>query len=108
MSKKYTVEWAPFTLAPGITEEDLFEASNALQKDFLSKQEGFVKRELLKGKDNQWVDLVYWNSKEDAEKAAKAATDSPTCFKYFQLMVAVDHNDPSAGVFHFEQMKEWR
>lgn len=101
-NSKVVAEWAPFELIAGTDERALLQASEALQKEFLDKQKGFIRRELLKGKDNQWVDLVYWESMADAEQAAKNAANSPVCHEYFHLMVAADHDDPAAGVLHFE------
>lgn len=107
-STKLIVEWAPFTLAEGVDEAALVEASNALQTDFLSKQRGFIRRDLLKGKDNQWVDIVYWNSQEEADQASKNAANSPACHQYFSLMAETNHDDPSLGVLHFEQVKVYQ
>jgi hypothetical protein len=105
---KLIVEWAPFQLAEGIDEATLIKISAAVQTDFLSKQSGFVKRDLLKGKDNQWVDILYWNSREEAEQAFKNAEKSPACLKYFSLMIGPDPDDPSAGVSHFEQIMTYQ
>jgi hypothetical protein len=102
---KLIVEWAPFTLAEGVGEATLIEASNALQTDFLNKQRGFIRRDLLKGKNNQWVDIVYWSSQADADQASKNAANSPACHQYFSLMAEVNHDDPGEGVLHFEQVK---
>lgn len=102
-----TIEWAPFTLIETANEAALLAASDALQAEFLSKQPGFIKRELLKGNPHQWVDIVYWNSREEAEQAARNAANSPVCYAYFALMVNTDHNDPNAGVHHFDQIKTY-
>ena len=106
-SSTLTVEWAPFTVVEGVDEATLLAASNALQMDFLSKQPGFINRDLLKGNDNQWVDIVYWNSRDEAEQAARNAANSPVCYKYFALMVGADHDDPSAGVLHLDHVKTY-
>jgi hypothetical protein len=92
----------------GVTEAALIAASNALQADFLSQQSGFVRRGLLKGKDNQWVDVIYWSSLADAEQAIKNAENSPACSKYFSLIVLANPEDPSAGVLHFEQVETYQ
>jgi hypothetical protein len=105
-ANKVVVEWAPFELVAGTDEAVLLQASAALQQDFLARQPGFIRRELLRGKENQWVDLVYWESMEAAEQAAHIAAASPVCYAYFQLMVATDHNDPAAGVLHFERIED--
>lgn len=98
------VEWAPFTTRPGVDDARLLRASHALQAEFLDRQRGFVRRELLKGPDGQWVDLVYWDSASAAEEAMKNAAGSPACFEYFQLMAGADHAEPGAGVSHFERV----
>jgi hypothetical protein len=107
IERRYVIEWAPFELARSASEADLVDASSALQADFLNKQPGFVRRELLKGVNGQWVDLVHWASREAAERASQAAASSPACHRYFQLMRGADHQDPGAGVLHFEQVETY-
>ena len=107
MSKNQVIEWAPFKLAEGVDEAALLTASEALQTGFISKQKGFIKRELVKTTDGQWVDVIHWDSPENAEKAMQNAAENPVCFKYFELMVGPDHNDPSMGVMHLRVMKSY-
>jgi hypothetical protein len=107
MTPNVIVEWAPFELAEGFDEKALLQASEVLQKEFLSKQKGFIWRELLKGENNQWVDLVYWKSREDAEQAVKNAANSLVCRGYFQCMLAADHDNPGAGVLHLERIETY-
>ncbi len=104
MDAHVIVEWAPFTLREGVDEAQLIAASEALQSGFLAQQRGFIRRELLKGQNGQWVDLVIWEGKDAADEAAKNAAESPVCYKYFQVMDA-DHSDPGAGVLHFERIR---
>lgn len=100
-----TVEWAPFELAEGVTEQELLDASAALQLDFLNAQDGFMRRELLHAGDRRWCDLVYWRSAESAERATRNAAASPVCFRYFRLMVGADAAEPGAGVRHFARRR---
>lgn len=102
-----TIEWAPFTLAEGVDEATLLAASEALQREFLSQQRGFVRRELLRGPGSQWVDLVYWASQEAAEAAMQQVADSPVCRRYFALMTGADANEPGGGVLHFAQVAQY-
>jgi hypothetical protein len=96
-----TIELAPFRLADGVTEAELLEASEALQRDFLAGQDGFVRRELLRGKDGSWCDLVYWRDAASAERIMSAVAGSAVCHRYFNLMAGADAADPAAGVQHF-------
>jgi hypothetical protein len=105
MTHNVVIEWAPFTVKPGVDAAELIAASEALQNDFLSQQRGFIRRELLKGQNGQWVDLAVWESRDAADHAVKNAAESPVCFQYFQLMADADHDDPGAGVLHFERKR---
>ena len=101
------VEWAPFRLKPGITDAELLAASEALQRDFLSRQDGFVGRELLRGANGQWADLVYWRDDESAHAIMQAVADSPACMAYFHLMEGANAADPGAGVLHLHRVRAY-
>lgn len=105
--KKIVVEMAPFTLAEGVTEKMLLDASSVLQEDFLSNQPGFIKRELLKRSHHEWLDVVYWKDAQSADEAVKNSTNSPVCHMYFQLMIGEDHMNPGNGVKHYERISEY-
>lgn len=105
--KGQIVELAPFILKNGITEVSLLEASETLQKEFLVKQTGFIKRELVKKHIDEYIDIVYWDSQENADKASQNAMNSPICLSYFHLMKEVDQNDPNASVSHFVIINEY-
>jgi len=105
---KTIIEWAPFELADDVNEDTLVQASDTFQRDFVSEQKGFIRRELLKGKDGQWVDLVFWESKEDAEQVLTNAESSVACSSFFQLMKVADTSDPGAGMLHFEHVKTYK
>ena len=96
------VEWAPFSLKEGVAELTMLEAADLIQKEFLGKQEGFIKRELLKGPNNSWVDVLHWESNEAAEKAMQNVMTSKACQQYFQCMA-----DATKPPLHFEQAKAW-
>jgi hypothetical protein len=101
------VEWAPFRLAAGAEEAALLEASEALQRDFLRHQPGFVRRELLRGADGQWADLVVWTDEPAATAAMRAAASSAVCSAYFHLMAAGDGMDGGTGVVHLHQVRAY-
>ena len=68
--KNLIVEIAQFKLAAGMSEEDFLQEAEAVQKNFLEKQSGYIDRELLKDKDGHWVDILHWNLIGEAQKAA--------------------------------------
>ena len=100
-----TIEWAPFEVAQHVSDDQLIQAAADLEINFLQKQEGYLRRELLRGEGKQWVDLVYWSSQETATKAAQAANASDACLRCFSLMDGVE--DAVDGIFHYKQVKTW-
>lgn len=101
------IEWAPFRLAEGAREADLLAASDALQREFLVHQPGFVRRELLRGADGQWVDLVIWRDEPAAMAAMTAAGSSAVCHSYFHLMVGGENMDAGSGVLHLRRIRTY-
>lgn len=103
-SNELTIEWAPFKVAENVTNEDLLTAADQIEQKFLQQQKGYVRRELLQGQDNQWVDLIYWASNEDAAAAAEKANSSEACLAYFSLMAGMEDG---GGISHYSLQKTW-
>ena len=101
------VEWAPFRVVDGVTEQALLAASDSLQREFLARQRGFVRRELLRGADGEWVDLVHWEDEAAAHAVFAAAMESPVCAEYFKLMVMPEGLDLATSVLHFSRVREY-
>lgn len=100
------IEWAPFRLRTGVDESTLLAASERLQAEFLDHQEGFVRRELVKRADGEYVDVVWWRSLEAAEKAMARVAESPTCSAYFAVMGTNDAN-AGDGVLHYHSVRSY-
>jgi hypothetical protein len=105
MSKLH-LEWAPFKLRAGVGEAALIQASDALQRDFLERQPGFVGRQLMRAPDGAYVDLVWWSSNESASAAMAKAAESAACAAYFEQMDA-DHAQAGAGVALYTSVKSY-
>lgn len=97
-TKNQIIEFASFTLAESSDESALVAASDALHTEFLSQQNGFIRRDLVKLSDGKWADVVYWESRESVEKAMQNAPANPAALRYFQLMDNNGQNDPSGGI----------
>ena len=91
------LEWAPFNLRPEISEADLLRAADALQNEFLLKQPGFVRRQLLRAGDGSYVDILWWSSPDAAHAAMAKVAESSVCNAYFEHML-VDEAAAGAGV----------
>ncbi|WP_305984672.1 hypothetical protein [Roseibium sp. MMSF_3544] len=85
MSEPVTV-LAPIKLAHGKTETDLLEASRRFQEKFVSHQDGILRRELVRTSEGEYLDIVQFKSRDDAEKVVEAERTSPDCAEFFSVM----------------------
>jgi len=102
MSEKI-VEMAPIKLLPGKTEQDLLRASEKFQQGFVSTLKGFISRELVHVKDNEYADIVHWESMQDAKAVLTQEMNSDACLEFFSLM-EMDEANPEGGVSHFKSL----
>ncbi|MBX7146836.1 MAG: hypothetical protein K1X44_05965 [Alphaproteobacteria bacterium] len=101
------VEWAPFVLKTNIDEQKFLIASDIMQQQFLSKQKGFIRRDLLKEEQGYYADLVYWQSKNDAEEAVKAFKQNISCLNYLEFMDKTGHINLQICIAHFVLIKSY-
>ncbi len=97
------IEWAPIKLAAGESEQELLSASETFQRDFLSVQPGFLKRELARKSERDYVDIVHWRSEADAQAIMDKVQSSPACAIYFSVMDMGD-GEGTSGVDHFTSL----
>ena len=107
MIKRMYVQLAPIRLKDGLDEKALLEASDAFQDRFVSRQEGIRQRVLLKAKDGSYADLVFFESKDDADRVARIEETSQECLEFFEIMEAPDPSLPDMGVLSFEHVKTY-
>jgi hypothetical protein len=80
------LELVVFKLKPGATREQLLATVDGVS-EWAGSQPGFVSRDLAYAADeDRWIDVVWWESLEDAEAAAGAAVSSPSCAPMFELI----------------------
>lgn len=107
MSAQYVVEYAPFTLAKGVSEEALLAASKRLEDEMLARMQGYRGRVLVKKSAQEWADLVFWQDRETADRAMQHAKESQICAAYFSLMDMTGVSDPNGGVTHFAAVQSY-
>ena len=66
------IEIAIFKLTPGTTAEQFAPIDHAMERDYISKQPGFITRESAAGENGDWLVVNHWQSVEDAEAAMAA------------------------------------
>ncbi len=89
---------APIKLAAGKTEADLLAASDRFQKEFANDQPGLIRRELVRTGDGEYLDIVQFRSREDAEAIVEKEKESAACHAFFSVMdVDMGSADSSDG-----------
>ena len=97
------VEIATITLKPGKSEQELLAASEVFQEKFVKDLNGFMRRELVHLKDNEYADIIHWQSKEDADAVMEKAMGSEACQAFFSLML-MDETSSESGVTHYKSL----
>lgn len=101
------VEWAPFVKNEGVSDEQLMIAADRVQSTFLSKQPGFIKRELIKKNETEYADLLHWASQSQAMSAGEKVFSCVQCNDYFKLMNMEASTSAGSGFSHYTILKTW-
>ncbi len=101
------VEWAPFITAAGVNDQQLVKAANAVNSKFLSRQNGFLSRELVKKSATEYADIIHWKTKADAVAAGEKVNNCMPCGQYFSLMDMKASAKAGAGFSHYVILKKW-
>lgn len=91
---------ASFTLKPGVTEETLLRASDEFETRFVQRQDGIVRRVLVRKPEGGYADLVFFESKEAMEKVVAAELGDEACLTFMSLMT-------DDGASEFEVLKTY-
>lgn len=78
------VEITTFKLKQGVMQKEFEQSARAMQKDFLEKQNGFIKRTLMLSEDSIWTDIVFWKDQQSAEKTMKLAETSALVLPFME------------------------
>jgi len=76
LKKTGMVEITTFKLKKGVYIKDFEKAALSMQKEFLEKQNGFLKRTLTVSQDSIWNDMVCWADQKSFEKTSALAEKS--------------------------------
>jgi len=84
---------APARLAPGKTESELLAASDKFQEEFVRLQPGILRRELVKRADGEYLDIVQFCSREDADDVIEKEKTSKACHDFFAFLDMTDMDE---------------
>jgi len=92
-----------FKLKKGVSQEEFLRASEECHREVLSKQKGFISWEVLRD-DDTWVDLVKWETVEDAQKAETAGQSNPAAHAFYACL---NMNSCKMQLFTLEKTHEF-
>ena len=77
------LELAVFKLNDGVTREQFLATNDAVSR-WISEQPGFISRDLSHDAEgDRWIDIVWWETMEQAAAAAERAMTSESCAPMF-------------------------
>ncbi len=84
MPEKF-IKMYQFELVNGVQESD-FMAENAKMDEFLKEFEGFLYRSVARQEGGIWQDIVYFDSRETADKVDKKFFDTPSAAVFMKMI----------------------
>jgi hypothetical protein len=80
------LELVVYKLSHGVSREQFLGTNDAVSS-WISKQPGFASRELVyDAEGGRWVDVIWWDSMEEAHAASELAMTSESCAPMFALI----------------------
>ena len=86
---------APFKLKDGVAEETLLNSSDEFENLFVQKQDGILRRILVRNHDGGYADIVFFEDEKAIERVVEAEQHSEVCAAFFSIM----EDDGSHRVF---------
>jgi hypothetical protein len=96
---KQALEIVTYKLNDSVSDGAFMKASEDMERQFAAKQKGFVTRIVGMSDSGEWVDVVTWETMEDALAASEAAMKSPACAPMFAMI-----EESSIKMHHFAIM----
>ncbi len=95
--REKVLELVVYGLNEGVSREQ-FLGTNEAVSSWISKQPGFISRDLIyDGEGDRWVDVIWWESLEQARAAMELSMTSESCAPMFAQV-----NDESMLLLHGE------
>jgi hypothetical protein len=77
---------APFRPKPGVTEDVMLETSDDFDEQFVRKQDGILRRILVKDVGGGYADIVFFNDAAAIDRVIQAEQNSDVCAAFFALI----------------------
>jgi len=95
----HILEMPAFTIKDGVSEADFLAAHEKFNREFMSKQEGYVSHSLVRDGD-KWFDVAVWESTKAKEKAFGDIYKNTAALDYISLIddIGIDDDIPIFSV----------
>jgi hypothetical protein len=77
---------APFRPKQGVTEDVMMETSDDFDEQFVRKQDGILKRIVVKDGEGGYADIVFFNDAAAIDRVIQAEQNSDVCAAFFALI----------------------
>jgi hypothetical protein len=77
---------APFRLREGVSEDVMLKTSDDFQKQFVQKQDGILRRIVVKDGDGGYADVVFFEDAVAIDRVIEAEQNSNVCAAFFAIM----------------------
>ena len=83
-----TTEIVTMKTVEGVIKDDFIRIVDELERDFHSKQPGFIDTELLYNeKAEEWIMIQHWDGLDNLHSASKKMFDNPTTERFVKSLV---------------------
>lgn len=72
-----------YELAENISEEHLVKVAKQIVEDWMKHLDGFIKWEIHTNNNQSYTDIVYWDTKENAQKATAEMANIPNAKDWY-------------------------
>lgn len=82
------IEIVTFKLKAGAAAADFAPIDQAVEREHVSRQPGFVSRESAHGADGEWLVIVHWRSAKDADASMATFETAPAAAAFMSKIEA--------------------
>jgi heme-degrading monooxygenase HmoA len=100
-SKTNAIELVIFKTKPEFDQKDVKASLESLTA-IVSNYKGFISRQLAKNEEGKWMDLVFWESMEDAKAAADEIMKLESAQKAFSVI-----DEQTMEFYHFDPISRY-
>ncbi len=80
--KSPVIEIVTLKLKDGVSYSDFESIDKAVEVEYVSRQPGFISREVAAGEDSEWLVIVHWETAENADASMATFMEAPAASRF--------------------------